>query len=577
VEYDVIVVGLGTAGAEAFRTCVECGLRTLGIERLNGMGGVGTIGCISFGGDIPKLLHDYEKSAGKGEVAYEAAVIGARRQGKRIAGVTYVTNGTVRKASAKIVIDSSGNATVGALVKLPLRRGCDFDGTMAPCSRAESWMNAGGGIRPIYRNYQEDTSTDSLDALAATAMKLNCGRHRFWCQNRAKQRILRPSPMVGAREEPRYVTERIQTLAEVLADTPVDDPIFYAWTPEDLPVTDRAVAFESEAIQNWKFLCDLPMFGYPSTISYQTIVVKGVANLLCPSKHFGVAHDLGGGLRMQGELRKAGKVAAFAAKLAIEKGVAVKDVPYKELKPLIEKARTLRRPLKTIVTTYHGYAFEPYSDRQVVEELRRDIARTPEWWFAKSENAPCERSAYAYWTAWKRAMDGKGRPLADALAEEMSAGGRFAANYAVALGLMKDERCVPVLRRLVAEPGCEIDPVIEKAIPNRFKAIALLGRFQDVKSVAPLVEIVKDNAGGFTRDIAGCRAYESADLYRFQALSYALMALRSILSAHPDARVAAELEAWRTRPLVIKGYDGFDLAARLKKVCFASPGKGQRS
>lgn len=577
MEYDVIVVGLGTAGAEAFRTCVECGLRTLGIERLNGMGGVGTIGCISFGGDIPKLLHDYEKAAENGEVAYESAVIGVHSKGNRISGVTYVTNGTVRKASAKIVIDSSGNATVGALVKLPLRRGCDFDGTMAPCSRAESWMNAGGGIRPIYRNYQEDTSTDSLDALAATAMKLNCGRHRFWCQNRAKQRILRPSPMVGAREEPRYVTERIQTLAEVLADTPVDDPIFYAWTPEDLPVTDRAVAFESEAIQNWKFLCDLPMFGYPSTISYQTIVVKGVANLLCPSKHFGVAHDLGGGLRMQGELRKAGKVAAFAAKLAIEKGVAVKDVPYEELKPLIEKARTLRRPLKTIVTTYHGFAFEPYSDRQVVEELRRDIARTPEWWFAKSENAPCERSAYAYWTAWKRGMDGKGRPLADMLSKEMSAGGRFAANFAVALGLMKDARCVPVLRRLVAEPGCEIDPVIEKAIPNRFKAIALLGRFKDVKSVAPLVEIVKDDAGGFTRDIAGCRAYESADLYRFQALSYALMALRSILSAHPDARVAAELEAWRTRPLVIKGYDGFDLAARLKKVCFASPGKGQRS
>jgi len=339
-------------------------------------------------------------------------------------------------------------------------------------------------------------------------------------------------------------------------------------------VTDRAVAFESEAIQNWKFLCDLPMFGYPSTISYQTLVVKGVANLLCPSKHFGVAHDLGGGLRMQSELRKAGKVSAFAAKLAIEKGVAAKDVPYAELKPLIEKARTLRCPLKAIVTSYHGYAFEPYDDAQVVEELRRDVVRTPEWWFAKSENAPCERSAYAYWTAWKRGMDGKGRPLADALAREMSGGGRFAANYAVALGLMKDPRCVPVLRRLVMEPGCEIDPVIEKAIPNRFKAIALLGRFKDLKSVAPLVEIVKDDARGFIRDIAGCRAYESADLYRFQALSYALMALRSILAVHPDAKVTAELEAWRTRPLVIKGYDGFDLAARLKKACFTKKEKG---
>ena len=294
-----------------------------------------------------------------------------------------------------------------------------------------------------------------------------------------------------------------------------------------------------------------------------------LAGLLCPSKHFGVAHDLGGGLRMQGEMRKAGKAAALAAKLAIEKGVAAKDVPYAELKPLIEKARTPRRPLKTIVTSYHGYAFEPYDDAQVIEELKRDVSRTPEWWFAKSENAPCERSAYAYWTAWKRGMDGKGRPLADALAREMSVGGRFAANFAVALGLMKDARCVPVLRRLVAEPGCEIDPVIEKAIPNRFKAIALLGRFKDDKSVAPLVGIVKDGARGFTRDIAGCRAYESADLYRFQAVSYALMALKSILSAHPDAKVVADLESWRVRPPVIKGYDGADLGARLKKVCFA--------
>ena len=280
MEYDVIVVGLGTAGAEAFRTSVGCGLKTLGIERLNGMGGIGTSGCIAFGGNIPKLMLDYEKAAEKGDVAYESAVIGARRDGNRVAGVTYVTNGVVREASAKVVIDASGNATVGALLKLPLRRGCDFDGMMAPCGRAESWMDKNGGIRPIYRNYQEETSPDSLETLTATVLKMNCGRHRFWRQNRTKQRMLRPSPMVGAREDPRYVTARIQTLAEVLAGKAVEDPIFYAWTPEDQPVTDYAFAFESEAIQNWKFLCDLPMFGYPSTISYRTLVVKGIALLV---------------------------------------------------------------------------------------------------------------------------------------------------------------------------------------------------------------------------------------------------------------------------------------------------------
>ena len=44
------------------------------------------------------------------------------------------------------------------------------------------------------------------------------------------------------------------------------------------------------------------------------------------------------------------------------------------------------------------------------------------------------------------------------------------------------------------------------------------------------------------------------------------MALRSFLAAHPDAKASAELESWRRRPLELRGYDGADLAARLKRV-----------
>ena len=226
--------------------------------------------------------------------------------------------------------------------------------------------------------------------------------------------------------------------------------------------------------------------------------------------------------KFSGEYKNPRNFAAGSARLLDSKECATRgllfaawDIIGGDLPFLSDKLYKLEK-FKFVVAPYK-YGFNKDGDRnkkatfmQVVEELRRDVTRTPEWWFAKSENAPCERSAYAYWTAWKRGMDGKGRPLADALEREMSAGGRFAANYAVALGLMKDARCVPVLRRLVAEPGCEIDPVVEKAIPNRFKAIALLGRFKDAKSVASLVEIVKDDARGFTRDIAGCRAISEA-------------------------------------------------------------------
>ena len=38
-KYDVIVAGLGTTGAETALSCAEKGLKTLGIERMTGMGG----------------------------------------------------------------------------------------------------------------------------------------------------------------------------------------------------------------------------------------------------------------------------------------------------------------------------------------------------------------------------------------------------------------------------------------------------------------------------------------------------------------------------------------------------------
>ena len=45
-NYDVIVVGLGTAGALSMLRCAEKGLSVLGIEKINQMGGTGTAGGI---------------------------------------------------------------------------------------------------------------------------------------------------------------------------------------------------------------------------------------------------------------------------------------------------------------------------------------------------------------------------------------------------------------------------------------------------------------------------------------------------------------------------------------------------
>ena len=576
--YDVVVVGLGTAGAEAFVQSLDRGLRTCGIEKSTGMGGQGTIGCVNFGGGLLALLKRYEEAARKGTVVYESVVVGVWKEGPRLVGVRYLRNGLLVDVAAKVVIDASGNATVPRLCGLPVRQGRPSDGVMAPCARGETWLNPSGAVHPTYRNYPDGLAC-SAEAYSATVTKLDAARHENWRSQSKRERMLRASLIVNAREETRAVTEEILTLKDALRERVYPNPIFYAWEPEDLPVFFGDHAFESEEVQNWKVLCGLPMFGYPSTITYGTLVAKGVDNLFVPSKHFGVAHDLGGGLRMQNEMRKTGVVAACAASLMLKRGCAAREVPYTDLKPLLERAGTLAPARKNRMNSYSGYAFEPYSPEQVVAALHQDIMRTNEWWQGKigiASNSPAEQAAYALWTCWKCRLSGtddERRRLADALKAELPKNPRYAGNFAVALGLMEDARCLPVLREIVARPGGEKDPVVRRAYPNRIKALLLLGRFHDAASVPLLKAIVADGAEAFTRDLAPAQAFASPTLCRFQALSYTLHALRDILRKYPDPRVAQEVKVAQTRLPSMIVSDGVDLVDRLKSVRVYSVGQ----
>ena len=567
--YDVVVVGLGTAGAEAFAQAVKLGLRTFGIEKSTGMGGQGTIGCVNFGGGLLALLKRYEEAARKGTVVYESVVVGTWKDGRRLAGVRYLRNGRLVDVAAKIVIDASGNATVPRLCGLPVRQGRPFDGVMAPCARGETWLNPSGAVHPTYRNYPDGLAC-SAESYSATVTKLDAARHVNWKAQSKRERMLRASLLVNAREETRAVTEEILTLKDALRERVYPNPVFYAWEPEDLPVFFGDHAFESEEVQNWKVLCGLPMFGYPSTITYGTLVAKGVDNLFVPSKHFGVAHDLGGGLRMQNEMRKTGLVAACAASLMLKRGCAARDVPYAELRPLLEKAGTLAPARKNRVNTYSGYEFRAYSPVQVVAALHQDITRTNEWWQGKigvASNSPAEQAAYALWTCWKCRLSGtqaEQRALADALAAELPKNPRHAGNFAVALGLMEDARCLPVLREIVTKPGGEKDPVVRRAYPNRIKALLLLGRFHDVASVPQLKAIVKDGATAFTRDLASAQAFASPELCRFQALSYALCSLRDVFRVYPDPHAVRDVVSAQARLPPFPTSEGVDLSQRLR-------------
>ena len=562
-EYDVGIVGLGTTGAVAFRTAVVEGLKVIGIERLNGMGGLSTLGIVCFGGGLNQRLDEYERYAEKGKAAYESVLSALYVEGHRIVGFRYHRNGVAHSVRVKMLIDATGNATVSRMAGLGIRKGRPIDQAMGACARGETWIDHGAKApRPIYANRPFDLTLTSKD-YSEKVTWLAGWRHQNWKGQRKSARMLRPANMLGAREECRAVTEEMATLADAIAERRWPNPLFFACEPEDLPVFYGDHAFESEEIRNWKVHCGLPMFRFPSSVPYGTIVAKGMDNLFVPSKHFGVSHDLGGSLRMQPEMMKTGVAAVCAAKIAIARNLKAKDVPYELLRPHLEKAGCFRiRAGSERMNVYHGQPFEPFTDEQVVESLHQDVTRTAEWWqgaVGKASGTPAECAAYALWTAWKRRVSGTAderRALADKLAAAMAKEERYAGNYAVALGLMKDVRALPVLREIVSHPGGEKDPAVKKAYPNRIKAIDLLRNFRDRASAPVLQAIVRDGAQAFCAGLVEAQGFGTEETCRFQALSYAMMALREMKAEIPKADLP---------PLKCR-MDGSDLSEKLRKL-----------
>jgi len=565
--YDIAVVGLGTAGAESLIELESSQARIIGIERSTGMGGLGTVGGVSYWSSIPDKLRDYERRCQRVEISYESVVIGIWTDGCRISGVRFCRHGVVNDVSVRCLIDASGNATVARLLGLPLRTGRPFDSAMASLSRAESWQDGNGVVNPRYSNYLLDP-TGSAEAYSDIVSFLARERHLNWKNLQRGGRMLAPALMVAAREECRVTTEEILTMRDELTNKKFANPIFYAFGPEDLPI--GGIAYESEEIQNWKVLCGLALFGYPTTVTYGTIVAKGIDNLFVPSKHFGVAHDLGGTLRMQGEMKKTGAVAAWAALIALRLGCAARDVPYSELRPVLEHAGYLKPPAKVRMNSVKGVQFTPFSAEDVVKSLRCDVVCTGEWWRAEAKGGPDERAAYAYWTAWQCGLCGgssERQRMGDALAASASRMDRFTGNCAVALGLLGDLRAIPYLRAIVTDLGGPNSPLIPNSVPNFTKAVILLGRFTDEKCLQSLVMIVEDGARSVTAAFikSGAVSGNPEDIRCLQ-LSYLLIALREILHAHPNDEIVDRICAWQRQEPASLDMRGRDRMSNLRKI-----------
>jgi hypothetical protein len=113
-QYDVVVVGGGTAGWRAAHAAAVGGARTLVVEFQYGTGGVGTLG--ATGRDIIGKMYEQRSKlrAAKVDLWFGAAGCGAVVENNRVRSVVVATPAGRAVVLAKVVIDATGNADIAA-------------------------------------------------------------------------------------------------------------------------------------------------------------------------------------------------------------------------------------------------------------------------------------------------------------------------------------------------------------------------------------------------------------------------------------------------------------------------------
>ncbi len=563
-RYDVVVVGLGTAGSIAAIAAARKGLRVLGIDRHTCMGGVGTAGGVvgyylgnrgglyeeidrqipategrvftpSFGVNAEGKQFVLEREALDAGVTirYDTTVTAVLREGSAVRGVECFAPDSGRyEVECAVVVDGTGNADVCRLAGCELRSGREFDGQAQPFSNV--WFRMEGDrVQCAYTDsgYVFPEDPESLSgAIVESALLPTHLKDRF----AEERRLIRVAPQLGVRESRCIVGERNVTLDDFLHDRYSREPAFMAYS--NLDNHSKDLAFESELQRDWTVAASLWGLRFNVPIPLGALIPRGYDGLIVAGRCLAVDHDLAACVRMKRDMQKCGEAAACAAFLSIDRGVPLRDVPYQALKSLLQETDCLseRHEVYFEQRLAEGDASNPLIRWiEDVEELKDGLAG--------------EKPGVAIWSA---------RRLGDAIRPQLQAWMREARSEhlrrhsALALALLRDPAAAPVLREIVRErdPFCPSTSVKYNQ-PRGYAAVYLLGKLADKEAIAELRSVLEQR--DFAWDEKDKEFLSDAKELRFQYVSHALTALARIGDRHAETRrdIVEMFEHTKTRLL----------------------------
>ena len=516
-EYDVVVVGGGTGGAPTGIAAGRQGAKTLVLEYLYGLGGVGTLGMIGhyWYGNICGFTAEHDKGVaelnaavhvvGKSEwwrrenrragteIWFGAMGCGTLTEGGRVTGVVVATPGGRGVVLAKSVVDATGNSDIAASA-----------GAETVFLGAEEFAVQGAGLslRKLGASYINSDFSYVNDSDAADlwlfGVRGRAGAKNSWDI----------SQIVETRERQRIVGDAWVTPLDILNERTFPDTIVRARSNFDshgYSVADITYVSEPVAPKDGRLICE-------ANIPYRALLPKGVEGLAVIGLGISAHRDAMPIMRMQPDIQNMGYAAGVAAAAAARDGKTFRTIDVKALqRHLADKGN-----IPPDAPEWKDNAVVPPERLAMAVKGMGDRYRDVSLVLAQADAAmPLLRQAYDTETRVSAKLvyahvlgilgDATGaQTLLDAVSgkvplQDLGTGGEKAFgrrmsdldSYIVALGRTRDRRALEPLLAKVAELGVG-------SSSTRFRSLTLaLEALGDPAAAQPLAELLrKPGIGG---------------------------------------------------------------------------------
>ncbi len=508
-SYDVIVAGLGTAGAIAALAAAREGVSVFGIEQMNAMGGTGTLGGIwsyytGNKGGLYKQVDEFSDKLATADIesegdyhphgrfkgqsgqykaealellckeagvkyVYGATVTGVYMEGSTVVGVRWFDGVNSRHTASKFVIDCTAEGCVCLAAGCAMNSGRDSDMAYQPYSNIMISFAEG---RLHFANTDSGT-LDQYDPLeygyatlysATTPMFLQKKYHESW-------RFVGLAPILGIREGKTIVGEECMTASRVMNEIEYGEDgsaVFYGMSHIDDHSQD--LAYGDVDYCEIMTVCGLWSMLFYFGIPMGAMIPRGFDGLLAAGRMVSVDHALAQAMRMKDDIQKSGEAAGLIAALAISGNTKAKDVDRESLKAKLRETGCLKDG--DCVRLHPKYAEKNLHNG---EKFPKDVA---EYKTAFASSTP---GLHIY--AAKYMPDDFGDTLAEWLGDENPLVSR---NSALALAMRRDNRGVEVLMSMMTSRDGYTTESSIYAPNHALAAISALGMLGAAEAVPTL-------------------------------------------------------------------------------------------